>query len=194
MSETDRTTVPVELRPNLPILFGGGLAIIGISLLCLPLTPAIASVLLGLLMITGADVDARTYLLPDTVTWGGILSGVLVAPALDKFSPWWISAGSAVARAAGTAVGLLLLRWCYARLRAREGLGLGDVKLAAAVGAWLPLASIPLCFALATCAALLAVMMLHLRGESMDATSKLPFGAFLCPALWIVFYAIELSS
>jgi hypothetical protein len=36
--------------------------------------------------------------------------------------------------------------------------------------------------------------MSHLRGKSMDATSKLLFGAFLCPALWIVFYAVELSS
>jgi prepilin signal peptidase PulO-like enzyme (type II secretory pathway) len=81
-----------------------------------------------------------------------------------------------------------------ARLRYREGLGFGDVKLAAAVGAWLPLESIPLCFALATCAALVAVMLRRLRGESIDATAKLPFGAFLCPALWLVFYASQLSG
>jgi leader peptidase (prepilin peptidase) / N-methyltransferase len=145
------------------------------------------------LMIAGAEVDARTYLLPDTVTWGGITLGILAAPALNPFEPW-LSAGAAVARAAGTAFAVVVLRWCYARLRGREGVGFGDVKLAAAVGAWLPLASIPLCFALATCSALVTIMLARLRGESIDATTKLPFGAFLCPALWLVFYAVELPG
>jgi hypothetical protein len=36
---------------------------------------------------------------------------------------------------------------------------------------------IPFCFSLATCAALVAVMFARLRGESIDATAKLPFGA-----------------
>jgi len=84
---------------------------------------------------------------------GGIVFGVLAAPALNPFEPW-LSAGTAVVRAAGTAFALVLLRWGYGWLRSREGLGFGDVKLAAAVGSWLPLASIPFCFALATCSAL----------------------------------------
>ena len=143
-------------------------------------------------MIAGAEVDARTYLLPDAVTWSSIALGILAASALNSFEPW-LSAGAAVARAAATASALALLRWGYGRIRGREGLGLGDVKLAAAVGAWLPLALIPFCFALATCAALVTVMFARLRGETVDATAKLPFGAFLCPALWLVFYAGELS-
>jgi hypothetical protein len=35
-------------------------------------------------------------------------------------------------------------------------------------------------------------MMSHLRGKSMHAASKLPLVAFLCPALWLVFYAVAL--
>jgi leader peptidase (prepilin peptidase)/N-methyltransferase len=196
MFEVERTVVSPEenLRPNLAILFGGGVAIAILSFLWLPVAPATASVLLGLLMIAGAQVDARTYLLPNAVTWGGIASGILAAPALDSLSPWWSSAGTAIVRATATAVALLLLRWCYTWLRAREGLGLGDVKLAAAVGAWLPAASIPLCFALATCSALVAVALARIRGERVDSTAKLPFGAFLCPALWLVFFAGELQS
>ena len=80
----------------------------------------------------------------------------------------------------------------YARLRGREGLGLGDVKLAAAIGAWLPLDAIPLCFALAANAALALVLFAPLRGRPLEATARLPFGAFLCPALWLVFYASAL--
>jgi leader peptidase (prepilin peptidase)/N-methyltransferase len=195
MSAADRAKVsPENLRPDWASLFGGGVVIAILSLLWLPVGPAAASVLLGLLMIAGAQVDARTYLLPNAVTWGGIVSGILAAPALDSLSPWWISAGEAIVRATVTAVALLLLRWCYAWLRAREGLGLGDVKLAAAVGAWLPAAFIPICFALATCSALSAVALARIRGESINTTSKLPFGAFLCPALWLVFYASELQG
>jgi hypothetical protein len=44
-------------------------------------------------------------------------------------------------------------------------LGLGDVKLGAAIGAWLPLEAIPWCFGLATSGALLAVMFARLGGE-----------------------------
>jgi leader peptidase (prepilin peptidase)/N-methyltransferase len=197
MFEAERPTGSSEdlrLRPNFGVLLGGGLAIAAASFLWLPAAAATASVLLGLLMIAGAEVDARTYLLPDAVTWGGTLSGILVAPALDSFNPWWIGAGEGVMRAAGTAAALFLVRWCYGRLRAREGLGFGDVKLAAVVGAWLPAACIPLCFALATCSALLAVAIAGLRGEGIHATAKLPLGAFLCPALWLVFYAGELQG
>jgi leader peptidase (prepilin peptidase) / N-methyltransferase len=189
----DAITSGEDLRPNLAVLLSAGSAVALISTLSLPLPVAIASSLLGALMIAGAEVDARTYLLPDTVTWGGITLGILSAPVLNPFEPW-LSAGAAVARAAGTALALGLLRWGYGWLRSREGLGFGDVKLAAAVGAWLPLAYIPFCFALATCSALVTVMLKRLRGESFDAAAKLPFGAFLCPALWLVFYACALTG
>ena len=54
--------------------------------------------------------------------------------------------------------------------------------------------SLPVCFALATCAALMTVLLAFLRGERIDATAKLPLGAFLCPALWLVFYAGVLAG
>jgi leader peptidase (prepilin peptidase)/N-methyltransferase len=86
------------------------------------------------------------------------------------------------------------VRWSYAWLRGREGLGLGDVKLAAGIGAWLPLDSIPLCFALAAGAGLVCVLLIRVRGGSVDAALKIPLGAFLCPALWLVFYGTALPT
>jgi leader peptidase (prepilin peptidase)/N-methyltransferase len=82
---------------------------------------------------------------------------------------------------------LALFRGAYALIRRSEGLGLGDVKLAAAIGAWLPTHAIPLCFGLATSSALLVVMFAHLNGHSVTRSTRIPFGAFLCPALWIAF-------
>ena len=150
----------------------------------LPWTLALTSIALGALMMAGADVDARVYLLPDTITFSTLACGILAALVLEPFDPWHAAAG-ALARAAGTAGVLAAVRFGYARLKGEEGIGLGDVKLAAGVGAWLPLEHIPVCFALATGAALLYAF--HAR--RIRRTSRIPFGAFLCPALWLAFYA-----
>ena len=89
---------------------------------------------------------------------------------------------------------LALLRWVYGGVRRREGLGWGDVKLAAAVGAWLPFEVVPLCFGLATGGALMTILWGHLRGKRIERTMKIPLGTFLCPALWFAFYASHLPS
>jgi leader peptidase (prepilin peptidase)/N-methyltransferase len=169
----------------------GSAAIAALSLAFLPLPIAIASATLGALMVAGAEVDARTFLLPDIVTLGAIVCGVAFAPFVGDDGAWSCLAG-AVMRASATALVLLSLRLGYRRLRGREGLGFGDVKLAAAIGAWLPLELIPVCFALATTAALLTVLAGR-RNQAIEEI-KLPFGAFLCPALWLVFFVDALPS
>jgi leader peptidase (prepilin peptidase) / N-methyltransferase len=193
MDAQETTASRHDLHPNLAVLFGAGSAVVLISAMSLPWPLALASTMLGALMIAGAEVDARTYLLPDTVTWSAIALGILAASALNPFEPW-LNAGLAVARGAWTAAALALLRWGYAQIRGREGLGLGDVKLAAAVGAWLPLEAIPLCFGLAAGAALVNVLLARLRGEAISGSTKIPFGAFLCPALWLIFYVSVLNG
>jgi leader peptidase (prepilin peptidase)/N-methyltransferase len=183
----------LDLRPNPAILVGAGGALALVSAALLPWPLAIASTVLGVLMIAGADVDARAFLLPDTVTFGATIAGILAALLLDPIDPW-LAGVSAIARALGCAALLALLRTSYARIRRREGLGFGDVKLAAAVGAWLPLDAIPLCFALATTAALVSILIAHWRGHAIERVTRLPFGAFLCPSLWVMFYATALSN
>jgi leader peptidase (prepilin peptidase) / N-methyltransferase len=177
----------VDLRPNAAILIGGACFIGVISALSLPWPIAIASTILGTLMIAGADVDARTYLLPDLITFGALFCGILAAPLLDAADPW-AAAVQAIARAGCIAGALALFRSGYSWIRKIEGLGLGDVKLAAAIGAWLPLEVIPLCFGLATAGALLTVLFARLSGQAVMRTTRIPFGAFLCPTLWIVFF------
>jgi leader peptidase (prepilin peptidase) / N-methyltransferase len=184
----ERPAAAPDLRPRPAILLAGGAVVAAVSFATLAWPAALAATALGLLMIAGAEVDARTFLLPDTVTVGTLVSGILAAAALDPFAPA-LSASEAAARAAGTAAALLLVRSLYARLRNREGIGFGDVKLAAGIGAWLPLEAIPACFALAAGAGLTAVLLAHLRGARIEAATRVPFGAFLCPALWLVFLA-----
>ena len=186
--EAGETAGSEDVRPNPAILIGGAAAIGLISALSLPWPVAVASTVLGTLMVAGAEVDARKFLLPDLVTWGAMICGILVAPLLNTAEPW-AAIGEAIARAGCIAGVLVLFRAGYGWIRQIEGLGLGDVKLGAAIGAWLPLEAIPWCFGLATSGALLAVMLARLSGEPVMRTTKVPLGAFLCPALWIVFYA-----
>jgi leader peptidase (prepilin peptidase)/N-methyltransferase len=186
--EAGETAGSEDIRPNPAILTGGAAAIGLISALSLPWPVAVASTVLGTLMVAGAEVDAREFLLPDLVTWGAVICGILAAPLLNTAEPW-AAIGEAIARAGCIAGVLVLFRAGYGWIRQIEGLGLGDVKLGAAIGAWLPLEAIPWCFGLATSGALLALMSARLSGEPVMRTTKVPLGAFLCPALWIVFYA-----
>ena len=98
------TILTRDLRPNAAILIGGSLAIALVSALSLPAPAALASSVLGVLMVAGADVDARTYLLPDAVTYGAVICGIAAAAALTQgfgspFEPWF-AAGDAVLCAA----------------------------------------------------------------------------------------------
>jgi len=182
-----------DVYPN-PAIVIGGTGVVGlISTLSLPWPVAVASTVLGTLMIAGAEVDARTFLLPDLVTLGAIVCGILAAPLLDTTEPW-TAVAETIARAGGVASMLALFRAGYTWSRQIEGLGLGDIKLGAAIGAWLPLEMIPWCFGLATSGALLAVIFARVSGEPVMRTTKIPLGAFLCPALWIVFYADSVTQ
>jgi leader peptidase (prepilin peptidase)/N-methyltransferase len=182
-----------DLFPNPMVLVGGAAAIGVISALTLPWPIAIASTVLGTLMLVGADVDARTFLLPDAITWGAVACGIVAASLLHPAAPW-VTAGEAISRAVCIAAALALFRSGYVWIRRSEGLGLGDVKLAAAIGAWLPVDAIPLCFGLATTSALLVVMFGYLNGQSVTRATRIPFGAFLCPSLWVVFYADSVTQ
>src|SRR4029077_20772888 len=97
----------VDLRPSAAILIGGACVIGLVSALSLPWPVALASTVLGTLMIAGADVDARTFLLPDPITWGALVCCIVAAPLLDGEAPW-ASACEAMARAGCIALVLAL--------------------------------------------------------------------------------------
>jgi leader peptidase (prepilin peptidase) / N-methyltransferase len=188
VTATEQDALP-SLTPNFVVVGAASSATALLSLIFLPWPIGVASTILGTLMIVGADVDARVFLLPNAVTYGATVCGVVLAPVIDSADPW-MSSGAACLRAAGTALLLALLRKAYSSLRGEEGLGFGDVKLAAAVGAWLPVEAISYCFTLATTAALLSLLVR--RRQDGLCRLRLPFGAFLCPALWLSFFITSL--
>jgi leader peptidase (prepilin peptidase)/N-methyltransferase len=140
---------------------------------------------LGLLMMAIAVTDHNRYIIPNELTAAAfalaLLRAGLVGPDADRFA-----VALAVLRAAAVAIPFLALMAGYRRWRGRDGLGLGDVKLAAVAGAWLDWISIFAVIELATLAALAACAVSGYFGRRpMKATAFLPFGLFLAPAIWI---------
>src|SRR5262249_22934066 len=92
----------------------------------------------------------------------------------------------AVLRGIALAAIFLGLRIGYRWLRGREGIGLGDVKLAGVAGVWLDWQTIPVAIEIAAVAALGAYLIMHVYFRRIvRPTTRLPFGLFLAPAIWI---------
>ena len=127
----------------------------------------------------------RQFLIPDILSLPAIPLGLALA-ALDS-DP----VSSLVDRAGAAAAAALVLYGLarfYRKARGFEGLGLGDVKLAAAAGAWTGFDGPPSVLLVASAAALGAVLLRSLlsRSERPTLTTAVPFGSFLAPAILAV--------
>lgn len=103
-------------------------------------TVSAAALLAACLVLTLTDLESRV--LPDEVTLGGLVLALLLALGQDllagaPFDPWESRLLAAVAGAAAGFLLLLGVRVAYERFRGEEGMGLGDVKMIAMVGAFL---------------------------------------------------------
>ena len=140
---------------------------------------------LGLLMLGVATSDARRYVVPDALSGGAFVLGLVRAAAADSNSGF-AAALMAISRAAFAAGLFLLVRIVYRRFRGYDGLGLGDVKLAGAAGAWLSLTVLPIAIEIAAITALAAyVFRQRKRARMVRAVGRIPFGAFFAPAIWV---------
>jgi leader peptidase (prepilin peptidase) / N-methyltransferase len=140
---------------------------------------------LAVLMVAIAAVDARRFIIPDELTAAALALGLAYA-AVEDADIWPQALAWAVLRGAVPALAFLGVRAAYRRWRGREGIGLGDVKLAGVAGVWLDWPTIPIAIEIAALAALGAYMIRHLYlRRNVRLTTRLPFGLFLAPAIWI---------
>jgi len=175
-------------------------------------TIALGVMFFAWVLVALAFLDAEHLWLPDWLTLPAIALGVVFKTALASLGSFlpsssnpnlvlldcWdcISPGRAalmsIACAALAALLILLIRWIYKLIRKREGIGLGDAKLMAMLGAWLGLQGALLASALGVVlGAVVAVILLASRRRTEEPLSamKLPLGTFLCvggivTALW----------
>jgi leader peptidase (prepilin peptidase)/N-methyltransferase len=155
---------------------------------------AVAAAVFCALMVTLAMIDLDHMILPDVLTWPGVAAGILVQPLVSwawpgAAGPWRAMAGGALGAAVGA--GILLAVWGgWYLLRHEEGMGLGDVKMLAAIGAFLGWQGVLVSLFLgAFSGAVVGLGVMAWRGG--DLKSKLPFGTFLALGGLIALFAGE---
>jgi leader peptidase (prepilin peptidase)/N-methyltransferase len=142
----------------------------------------------ALLLLSAIDLEQR--LLPDAITLPGIALGLILALALPHLTWWEAAAGALLGGAAFFAVG-----WIYEKLTGRQGMGGGDVKLMAMIGAFLGLQAVPFVVfvsaALGTLVGLgLALYTHRWRGGQWRVTS-IPYGPFLAAAALLYLFGVR---
>jgi leader peptidase (prepilin peptidase)/N-methyltransferase len=175
-----------RLRASLPPFLSFAVVVaVGVSLVAAPGVDGLFGAFLGLLMFAIAIIDGRRYIIPNELTAAAFALALLRAGTVGADADW-LGVVWAALRAAAITVPFLALMIGYRRWRGRDGLGLGDIKLAAVAGAWLGWATIFAVIELATLSALGAYLVNgYLRKRPLKATEFLPFGLFLAPAIWI---------
>lgn len=128
-------------------------------------------------LIALAVIDADTQLLPDMLTqpllWAGLIAAALGWTAQPFFPAFW------------GAVAAYTSLWCVAQVfekfRGQAGMGAGDFKLFAALGAWLGIAALPLLVLGASLGAVVVAVAMRLMGRGA-ADQRVPFGPYLVAA------------
>ena len=173
----------IDQRHVAVVLAAAGIGLI--SLVAHPLPIAAITLLLGLWLLLIVALDVEHHWLPDRLTLPLIPLGLVAA---------WAGFGPALEeRALGAAIGwaaLALIAVLYRRLRGREGMGGGDPKLLAALGAWVGAVQLPFVLLGAGLLGLVAVLLMKLRGEKVTAASRLPLGALMAVTAWPVWLIV----
>lgn len=164
--------------PVTELLSGAWAVLVLLEVGLVPALPFLA--LWGFLLLALLWIDLDFQLLPDALTFPGTLIGlaaVLPRPGGAHHALLGMVAGSGL---------LWLLAWGYLRLRNQEGLGGGDIKLAAMFGAVLgwKLTLVTLFLAAFAGSVWGVALMVRRRGGGQ---TPLPFGTLLCPAAMVVF-------
>lgn len=187
-----RLTKPEVWEPL--VILAAGLGVLVLSVAVLPLKLALASCVLGWAMLAIAVVDARRFIIPDVLSLPAIPAGLLASGRLLEPSVSELVRIDHVIGMLAGGLSLWLVRALYFRIRRREGLGLGDVKLAAAGGAWMGWQALADVVLLAAALALsLIVGLAILRGKVLSGAARVPFGSFLAPSIWVAWVLAALG-
>jgi leader peptidase (prepilin peptidase)/N-methyltransferase len=139
----------------------------------------LAAVLATWLLIAMTFIDLDTMLLPDQLTLSLLWLGLL----LSIESPF-VSSQDALIGAAVGYLSLWSLYWAFKLLTGKEGMGYGDFKLLAAIGAWVGWQHLPVVILLSSfVGAVVGVSLLAIQGKDKD--QPIPFGPYLAAAGWL---------
>lgn len=139
------------------------------------------------LTLTIAIIDFEHYLIPDRLSipllWLGLLAASLGLPH------WQVSLEHALYGAVFGYTTLWLIFQLHRAITGREGMGYGDFKLLAALGAWVGLHQVSLIFGISGALFILVALI----QQKLKPDHVMPFGPFLVAAAWILMVASMLD-
>ena len=144
-----------------------------------PTLQGVAAIVITWFLVALSAIDFDTQLLPDDLTlpllWMGLIAstiGVFVGP------------GTAIIGAAAGYLSLWSVFWLFKLITGKEGMGYGDFKLLAALGAWLGWQALPMIILLSSLVgAVVGITLIVVRGR--DRQIPIPFGPYLAAAGWL---------
>jgi leader peptidase (prepilin peptidase)/N-methyltransferase len=173
---------PISVRyPLVEIL--GGLTAAGAVWYFGPTAKGVAACVFLWTLIALTFIDADTQLLPDNLTlpllWGGLIANLfgLFVPLSD----------AVIGAMAGYLV-LWTVYWLFKLIRGKEGMGYGDFKLLAALGAWLGWKMLPMIILMSSLVGAVVGMSL-IAFRRRDHGTPMPFGPYLAIAGAIALFA-----
>jgi len=144
---------------------------------------ALAGLVFTWTLIALSGIDFRTQLLPDSLNYPLLWLGLLLS--------LWTMFTTPSLSIIGAVVGYLSLwsvYWLFKLLTGKEGMGYGDFKLLAAMGAWMgPSALLPIILLSSLIGALFGVVLIATRKLGREV--PMPFGPFIAAAGWVWFMA-----
>ena len=172
---------PIGVRyPLVELLTALGFA--AVAWHCGPTIETVYGCTIVALLVAMSGIDFDTQYLPDSLTllllWLGLLASVVTGRGAVPFP---VSPAEAIVGAITGYLALWSVYWLFRLVTGREGMGRGDFKLLAALGAWLGWTAIPLIVLLsALVGALLGGALILFRGR--DHELPMPYGPFLAAA------------
>lgn len=146
-----------------------------------PTWAGLAGLALTWTLVALSGIDFRTQLLPDQLTLPLLWLGLLLS-----LVPLFVTAPAAILAAAIGYLSLWSVYWGFKLLTGKEGMGHGDFKLLAALGAWMgPVALLPVILLSSLIGALVGGTLIALRRHQRDI--PMPFGPFIAAAGWVWF-------
>ena len=147
--------------------------------------------ILIIVLIILSWIDFKTFLLPDYLTLPLLILGLIG----NSFA--WIEWTSPLSSWIGAIIGfgfIYILNFTYRFIKGVDGIGMGDAKLLAALGAFLGWETLPYILIIASCSGLLGGY-IWLKMHKQDNTQAFPFGPFIAlggiiTILWTLFKPI----
>jgi leader peptidase (prepilin peptidase)/N-methyltransferase len=174
-----------RLTTNIIGLSFVALTVVAVSLWVSPGLGGVLGAALGIVALSVAAIDVRHYVIPDALNFFALILG-LIYVAVTNSDQVMSELALALVRGGVLAFGFFALRIGYFYVRGRVGIGLGDVKLAAVAGVWIDWPLMGPAVEIAAVSGLCAYLIRqYVMGRPIAAGSRLPFGAFLAPTIWL---------